>query len=1287
MYCNIMSFYNLKTKRNNTLRTARMNGLFENPSNFRLPTSVGLDMQNRRAVTKTTLQKNLSQGKIAPENIYLPSYVVVSGTNKIVRKNAANDKKIANGSMTIVKPFDKVVPHKSNVVVHVSEQVVSKFKNVASIIQFSTDIDIADDVKYFNIVGNALKNAMIKQLNGGSFKIALVTEVMFKRGDNDNEVLTSAHFHSSKDQNALPVMNVKDVDSNLSIMIAKIRNDIHDFEKNGSGWVIDHVNSSMLKFIKYSPLKGSSYINLPDWLNNKKCCINVKNTDDHCFEYAVLSAMHYSDIKRDHNRVSCYKSYVGTLNFDHISFPVENTAYEQFEKQNNIPINVFGYDLDENEKHDYDVEYVSHIQSEKQTINLLRIYDLQKSHYVWIKNLNAFVNTSTSNNSVYCCSKCLSKFHIKSAYENHIAKNKCAEFRQEAVKVLPQEGNHVCQFKNTHKMTKIPFVIYADCESMLIPVDIHKGEGTHVYQHHKVYHVGCKFVSQYPTVISDEYKQFDGEDCVEQFLTYCFDMQNKAIEIIKDEQPMIITRKQQIEFKNATHCSLCEKELGEDRVRDHDHISGYYRGPCHSSCNINYNLKNFKLPVIFHNLRGYDSHLILAHSGKFKSKISCIPNTMEKYMSFTLDRCVFLDSLQFTLTSLEKLVNSLNSAKDDSLFHEFNKSFQNLSNENKMLLRQKGIFPYDWYDSAAKLEVSSLPPKEAFHSQLGNAEIIDNGKVVNDNKKLSDDDVVELEEDYKRAQNVWKSMNCTTFYDYLSLYLKTDVVLLADVFEEYRSMCMRNYKLDPCHYYTAPGLSWDAMLRKTGAQIECFKEGQEDMLQLIEKLRGGISMITTRYAKANNKYMNEYDTSKPSSYIMYLDANNLYGYAMSQYLPIGSYAWFDSSKVDTNFIMSQSDEQEIGYLLECDLEVPAELHDYFNDYPLLPESTSFIPSPIMCKVRDDNDISKVQTNKLIPNLYNKVKYVLHYRNLKQAISLGIKLTRVHRALSFVQTPFLKAYIDLNTTERAKAKNDFEKDFFKLMNNSIFGKTCENVANRIDVKLMNDPVKFVKMSSKPYFKDFRIFSNDLVAVEMKKTMITYNRPMIVGFCILEISKTLMYDFHYNHIKKNYGNDAKLLFTDTDSLTYHIKTDDIYSDMKKDLQLFDTSDYPKDHPCYSVSNKKVIGKFKDETNGSPISEFCGLRSKMYSILLDSGKNKATAKGIKRNVVNLLGHQKYCDAILGDDKKQKCSFNMIRAYNHQLTTVKITKTSLCCYDDKRYICDDNINSLAHGHCDIKI
>ena len=296
-------------------------------------------------------------------------------------------------------------------------------------------------------------------------------------------------------------------------------------------------------------------------------------------------------------------------------------------------------------------------------------------------------------------------------------------------------------------------------------------------------------------------------------------------------------------------------------------------------------------------------------------------------------------------------------------------------------------------------------------------------------------------------------------------------------------------------------------------------------------------------------------------------------------------------------------EDDTGYILQVDLEYPKELHDVHNDYPLAPE-------PFKTK----------KIYKLTPNLHNKTKYILHLKNLQLYLTLGLKLTKIHKVLAFDQKDWMRPYIDLNTNLRTASKNDFEKDFFKLMNNSVFGKTMENIRNRVDIRLVNEEKQAKELVSKPTFERRKIFCVDLAAVHMKRTKIMFDKPIYVGFCILDLSKMLMYDFHYNYIVKKYGDKQKLLFTDTDSLAYEIKTGDFYQDINEDVsEKFDTSNYAKDHPSGIKTgyNKKVIGMMKDECGGKQITEFVGLKAKMSSYKVDETEEKK-AKGVKKNVI---------------------------------------------------------------------
>ena len=305
------------------------------------------------------------------------------------------------------------------------------------------------------------------------------------------------------------------------------------------------------------------------------------------------------------------------------------------------------------------------------------------------------------------------------------------------------------------------------------------------------------------------------------------------------------------------------------------------------------------------------------------------------------------------------------------------------------------------------------------------------------------------------------------------------------------------------------------------------------------------------------------------------------------------------------------------------------------------------------------------------------------------LSLGMKLKKIHRGIKFVESDFLKPYIEKNTNLRAQAKNNFEKDFFKLMNNSVFGKTMENIRNRVNVKLVNAGEQFKKLVAKPNYNGRKIFNENLVSVHMKKTSLEMNKPVHLGMSILDLSKTLMYDFHYRYIKPKYGSKAKLLFTDTDSLLYEIETEDFYKDISGDVKdRFDTSNYPENHPSGIPTgiNNKVVGMFKDEEAGDNMGEFVGLRAKLYSYKMEEGKENKRCKGIKKNVVEKsITHGDYLTCLITGIEQLRTQ-NIIRSYEHVLYTEEINKIALSAADDKRYLLKDSFDTLAWGHYRIR-
>ena len=388
---------------------------------------------------------------------------------------------------------------------------------------------------------------------------------------------------------------------------------------------------------------------------------------------------------------------------------------------------------------------------------------------------------------------------------------------------------------------------------------------------------------------------------------------------------------------------------------------------------------------------------------------------------------------------------------------------------------------------------------------------------------------------------------------------------------------------------------------------------------IVDKNIRGMCCILHKHAVASNPLLGEsYDASRSNSFILYLDMNNLYGTAMCEPLPKKDFDFLLKDQIVNFDVNSIPDDFPTGYILEVDIDYPSHIHEVNSDFPLCPQSLVVIPDDLSLYIKSlasKLGIKPGMCKTLIFDLRSKEQCELHYRNLKLYTRLGIVVTKIHRIISFTQSRWLKPYIDFNTERRQKASNDFEKYFFKLMNNAVFGKTMENIRKHMDIKLVPDGRKFNRLTSKPNFKSFKIFSNDLVGVNMAKAETKLVKSTYVGMSILDLWKTFIFTFHYDNIKQRYGDNAKLLMTDTDSLVYHIKTGDVYEDMLQERVAYDTSEYPTSHKLFSVKNKRVLGKMKDEYKGSPIKEFIGLRPKMYSILKADGHKKKTAKGIAK------------------------------------------------------------------------
>ena len=1138
---------------------------------------------------------------------------------------------IGNGAET---EFVESVPH-------------TAFHNTLQEFDITPTKQTSDLINFLKSLARKLEQTFtdLVQKNLG-MKVWLVVRVQYSKVNDESKIVDAFH----KTQPFLFLNNFQ-IREDIVKMLEQILTESAHFMREASGHVYHSVGAASIQIAQHQPLVGEHHIELPEHLLKKNAIINVINRDNRCFGYAVLSALH-PNITAHPNRPTQYEHFFEQHQLQNVQYPVSQNDIPQLEDMLRIRINLFTFS--------HQGHRIYPIYSSKKLFNIEIDLLHWDGHYAWIKNFSKLMFDITKHHGIkYFCKGCFGHFNSESKLILH--KQNCENGGYAGpIYTMPPPGK-ILKFINIRNEMQLPFKIFADCEALTAkPINCAQSS---IYQNHIPCSVGLKLISSIPQ-IQEAYWQCLGENCLEAFLTKLIEIENRCVEYLFDNKRMIFTRKDSDEYSAAVECYICKKRFStiQDKVRDHCHITGKYRGAAHNRCNLQLR-KTYKIPVFFHNWRGYDSHLIVHKLPNYPNrKVTIIGQTMEKYLVLNWgEHLVFKDSLQFMNYSLEKLVaNLLKSGRSN-----FKVLLSEYTGSQADLLLRKGVYPYDYMDKWEKFEEQQLPSRESFFSRLR-------------------DEPCSLS-DYQHAQNIWREFHCMNLGDYHDLYLKIDVLQLADVWQNYSQVCQTNYNLDPAHYVSAPNLSWDAMLKCTEVNIQLASDPAIFPFY-DDGLRGGICTISKRYARANNPYMKHlYDPRKPTTYIIYLDANNLYGWAMSQPLPIGGYTWLTPAAYSSIDWLGQNVDQQYGYVLECDLDYPDHLHETHNDYPLAAERLLVNYSVLSNKQIEINRAYKMARNskvaKLVPNLMPKRHYICDYLNLKFYLEHGLRLVKIHRVIRYNQSRWLAPYIKKNQDLRMKAANDFEKEFFKLMNNSIYGKTCENLKKRTDIRLVTNETDRKKLTEKIECMGFRIFGESLAGIQLGKAFTKIDKPTQVGHKTLESSKLLMLDFMYNYIKRNYGQKAQLLFTDTDSLMLEIETDDIYQDMKKHKELFDFSGYPKDHACYDPTNNKVIGKFKDETNGEPIVEFVGLRPKMYSftMLSDHGIiEKHRAKGINSAASRQLTHAYYLRQ-LNEPTENYQKNRRIGSTLHKLYSTEIDKRGLCAFDDKRFILENGILFLS--------
>lgn len=1077
--------------------------------------------------------------------------------------------------------------------------------------------------------------------------------VLYGKPGQGMDIGASSFHEESLNIGRVDISSIQEFNDYFSNLIQKV--DSYDKRDSAGYSAMLKINDISINILKYRPLQGSSYQPLPDYIQNTGSIVNIKNTDDKCFLYSVIASRYPTSNHPE--RVKQYLSHMNEFNYQEEDFPMKINNIKKFEKHNSVNINVYTSESKDN-------KYPLHISKEKnkETISLY----LFNNHYSLIKNFSRFCGGSDK----YNCPYCLKKYGNRESYSNHI--QYCQEFNENGSFVTMPEPNTFTYFTDFAKQKKLPIVLYADFESSLQKSNDKK----YIVASHIANSYRIKIVS--PLNLGDiplDY-EYIGENCDIHFVTLLSELNNKLTNKLKcfnnlNKLP-ILSHSEELSFQSSTLCSICNSEIGNNvKVRDHCHFSGKYLGAACRSCNLcshQFFKGKIKIPIYFHNSNYDIKQFISAFSeiqdtSDFCKKMTGVPCNMQIYKVLNFDNISITDSYAHLTSSLSTLIENLPDSKKIFL-----KTISGDNLEKFKLINKKGFYPYEFVDHISKLDTPIQDLKRSdFDSKLMLSKLTDS--------------------EWDHIQNVIKVFNFKTLKEWHELYLKIDVFGLADVFEYYRELSFDTYGLDPAHYIGLPSYTWAAGLKETQVKLQNIDDS--DLYMMFEKMkRGGVSVISHRHAKANNKYLPDYDTSLPSSFIYQVDANNLYGWAMSQKLPLNEIQF--CTDFEPSIITSYSESDYFSYILECDLDYPIHLHDSHNDYPLMPEHYE---------------------GRLSPNLFDKKNYILHIDNLQYYLSKGIILKKIHRVVKFHHEAWLKPYIEKNSKLRQNASNEFEKDFYKLMNNSFYGKTMENIRDRIQVNFCLNKKQFDKHTNSPLFANqVNIIKEDgLTLVKSHKKTIVLNKPIYLGACILDLSKIIMYKFHYDVMKVRYP-DCIMMKTDTDSLLYFIKTEDLYKDLKEDSNIqkyMEFSNYPKDHYLYNCDRKKEPGLFQDEIMKllmALISEYVGLRAKCYSLnIVNIDENnemscKKKAKGVpSRHVDKKITFDDYKTCLLtqnkiiiGNDNQESNTHDTIysdkiysfRSINMKMYSIEQSKIALSSGDTKRYILKDKITTLAWGH-----
>jgi hypothetical protein len=1190
--------------------------------------------------------------------------------------------------------------------------------------------DLVRFISFFKNILTALVWQGMKVLQA-PVKICISVELLMAHNlfyDQTHVTETANFFATSSFYDVINYYDVNNAVSNAVDDVIKREDQIDELE--GSNWSIFSVTNGYLKIIKYSPLIGcgaSCHSSLPAYLRSKaKSLLNIVQDDGFassieckCLLQSIIAKRNIHSYPGPTAFSASFQESIKSINVSGIkNFPIPLNDFEKLENNNGFGLNVFVYEDLEVKNENPDAKKtllplrISNVYCNgddcagddekcKKVIDLLLIQndytsavseictkcktdfcihkDKHENHYVVIRSLRMHLYSRKSYVK-HVCRKC---FAIYPNFENYLEHAKVCYSSDRIAQILemPKGDKKFLFFKNHHREIPVPYVIFFDFECFLKEIQIKSGSATRRTHTHVPAAYCFVIVDSNNRMVIKPVVHYDSNPkslvhhFIDNLLRYHKQLRK---EFKKNQSPLIITPEMDRLKMEAHTCSLCGKLFGvnEMKVFNHRHYifdptdKSYLQGISCVKCNLAYK-PTYKTIVIAHNLQKYDGHLLIPYLKKYREmgmRVELLAKSSEKFLSLTIGPLEFRDSMNFISGSLDSCSSILKDA--DYMFT------REVFPDHFDLVRYKIPFPYTAFsDDETARSLPALLPKERFYSEIKREHITD--------------------EQYEKLRTTCHTFRLVTLLDLCLHYIVIDTLLLAEVGTNLRKIFSSLFSLDYLHYITLTSLSWDYLLKNTGARIELL--GDIDQFNFVASgLNGGLSSINTgRVFSSKNKDIGNLEAGDERASSLFLtDVNSLYPNTfLRNKIYIDSPRFLTKEEIKSFDLFSQVNrESDYAYIIQCDviIEKSHYMHSLLRRFPILPRNrvvTYEDLSPHTKLQLEEHHIHFSKQSRLIADLENKYQYVLQGELLKFCVQeFGIRFENVTKILKFRASNWINSHIEKLLRFRLEhSGNKLLDKAIKAAANCLFGKSCQKKTKERDFRIVTNEKTFQRLSNSAYFKNYKIVNDETVTVELAKRKVILNTPNIIAQQILDLSRLHMYKLLYSEIlpsllgpEKQLWNSPKqpitldVVYTDTDSLLLYLTYPSSYSHyecLRSFMHVIDTTAFSTDHFLYRPRQPvERFGLLKVENYPHKLLRVVLCKSKLYCLIYEGEKLESKCKGATASTAKLLTEKHYLDAV-DRNYMYKANQATINSYNSNLYTIITNKQIINSIDYKNY------------------